>query len=122
NAGGKFKILDEIPAEQREVNDSKTGCVPACHGVADRGGVNRPPSARVLEFQAREYFFFDQWHTHVEFDQVLRGIGQAGVARAVLGLLVGVAGPTADSVGPKPFECQLYTFGFRIEVCEAAAL
>src|ERR1035441_941708 len=126
NAGGELKVLDELLAEERQVDDAKTGRILALHGnglaAGVRGVVEAEAVAGVLEFHTRKDFVPDQRHTEIELEQVVGRVRHIPANRVIPGALKRIARPAANSAGPEAFQGQLHAFGIRVEVGEAPAV
>ena len=72
NTGGEFEVLDEVLAEEREIEHPEAGGIRANFGAAAGGCQEGVPAGRVLKFQAGEDFVFQQRHAEVEFDELFR--------------------------------------------------
>src|SRR5207249_4526271 len=87
NAGRKLQALEQVLAEQGNIDDAVTRGFRAydlCpgHGIKSRGG----PSADILVFESGKELFFPERHAQVELGQVLGRIAKHVPRRFVLGL------------------------------------
>src|ERR1039458_1218667 len=119
NAGRELKVLDELLAEERQVDDAKTSRILALQGnglAVGHGALEAASVAGVLEFQAGKDFVPDQRHTEIEFKQVVGRIRNIPASRRVPGFLKRIACPAANATGPERFQAQFHAFGLGLKV------